>query len=261
MADTEQTNLTSLTVDLLSAYFANNTVDSEQLSGLIRSTHDALKGIDSPEPEVPAEPEFKPATTVRKSLASPDHIISLVDGRPYKTLKRHLSGHGLTPAQYRERYKLPADYPMVAPAYSQQRREVAAKLGLGGKRRAITPPPVEVPVEPEAAPAPEFQTKAAPKAKTAKTIAAKPRAVPKPAPVKKSTAAKAKAVSSPAEPAPAIEAPVESAAVASPAPAPKKAGGRKPKSGGAVPAVAETSKAPTKRAPRKSKTASEPAAE
>jgi predicted transcriptional regulator len=130
MADIEQTNLTSLTVDLLSAYFANNTVDSAELSGLIRSTHEALKGIDAPAPEAPVAPEFKPAVSIRASLASKDHIISLVDGKPYKTLKRHLSTNGLTPTEYRERYKLPRDYPMVAPSYSQARRDVAAKLAL-----------------------------------------------------------------------------------------------------------------------------------
>lgn len=71
--------------------------------------------------------------TVRKSLASKDHIISLIDGKPYKTLRRHLSGHGLTPTQYRERYGLKADYPMVAETYSQTRRDMAKKIGLGRK--------------------------------------------------------------------------------------------------------------------------------
>jgi predicted transcriptional regulator len=71
--------------------------------------------------------------SVRKSLASPDHIISMIDGKPYKTLRRHLAGHGLTPEQYRERYKLKADYPMVAAAYSESRRAMAKKIGLGRK--------------------------------------------------------------------------------------------------------------------------------
>src|SRR5690606_33118041 len=74
-----------------------------------------------------------PAVTVRKSLASKDHIISMIDGKPYKTLRRHLSTHGLTPAEYRARYGLKADYPMVAPAYSEQRRAMAKKIGLGRK--------------------------------------------------------------------------------------------------------------------------------
>jgi predicted transcriptional regulator len=76
---------------------------------------------------------YEPAVTARKSLASRDHIISLIDGKPYKTLRRHLSTHGLTPEQYRERYSLKADYPMTAPAYSEARRDMAKKIGLGRK--------------------------------------------------------------------------------------------------------------------------------
>jgi predicted transcriptional regulator len=131
MADTEQTNLTVLTVDLLSAYVANNTIQDGDLPALIRNTHAALKAIETPEPPAPAEPEHKPAVSLRKSTASRDHIISLIDGKPYQTLKRHLSKHGLTPAEYRGRYGLPADYPMVAPAYSDSRRAIAETLGLG----------------------------------------------------------------------------------------------------------------------------------
>lgn len=87
------------------------------------------------EPEVaePAEPERVPAVSVRKSLASRDHIISMIDGKPYKTLTRHLSTHGLTQDGYRARYNLSKSYPMTAPAYSEQRREMAKKLGLGRK--------------------------------------------------------------------------------------------------------------------------------
>jgi len=133
MADTEQSNLTHLTIDLLSAYVANNTVEHQDLAGLIQSTHAALKNIDSPEPPAPEEPEHKPAVSLRKSLGSKSHIISMVDGKPYQTLKRHLSKHGLTPDQYRERYGLPKTYPMVAPAYSESRRAIAEKLGLGRK--------------------------------------------------------------------------------------------------------------------------------
>lgn len=79
------------------------------------------------------EQTYEPAVTVRKSLGSREKIISLIDGKPYSTLKRHLKGHGLTPAQYRERYGLKADYPMVAPAYAERRRELAKKIGLGRK--------------------------------------------------------------------------------------------------------------------------------
>jgi predicted transcriptional regulator len=133
MAENEQADLTTLTVELLSAFVANNTIDSAELAGLIQSTHTALSGINAPVAVEPPAPTFEPAVTVRKSLASRDHILSLIDGKPYKTLKRHLSGHGLTPAEYRERYKLAADYPMVAPSYSEHRRAVAERLGLGRK--------------------------------------------------------------------------------------------------------------------------------
>ncbi|RYE72757.1 MAG: MucR-family transcriptional regulator [Oxalobacteraceae bacterium] len=126
-------DVASLTVQLLSAYLANNTVASDDLAGLIRSTKEALTG--DPSADVQAEPEtFTPAVSVRKSLASPEHIVSLIDGKPYKTLKRHLQSHGLTPDDYRSRYNLPASYPMVAPAYAERRREVAKQAGLGHRK-------------------------------------------------------------------------------------------------------------------------------
>jgi predicted transcriptional regulator len=90
----------------------------------------ASASVDS---EADATPDYAPAVSVRKSLASKDHIISLIDGKPYKTLRRHLSTNGLTPEEYRARYGLKADYPMVAEAYSQQRRDMAKKIGLGRK--------------------------------------------------------------------------------------------------------------------------------
>ena len=135
MADEQQSDLTTLTVDLLSAFVSNNNVRSEDLPGLIQSTHAALSGLNAPSPASPeSEPEFTGAVSARKSLASRDHIISMIDGKPYRSLKRHLSSHGLTPDDYRQRYKLPSSYPMVAPGYSEQRREVAKRLGLGRKR-------------------------------------------------------------------------------------------------------------------------------
>lgn len=244
MADIEQTNLTALTVDLLSAYFANNTVDSAELSGLIRSTHEALKGIDTAAPEAPPEPEFKPAVSVRASLASKDHIISLIDGKPYKMLRRHLSTNGLTPAEYRERYKLPRDYPMVAPTYSQARRDVAARLGLGRKPQTAAPleTPTETPVADAAPPAPK--AKAAPKTKrTPKGVTAPKRTTPRKT---KASAAQAAPTS--------IEAPV-----AADVPAPKKRG-PKPKIAPTTPVEAPVEKAVVKRVPRKSKAAPEPSA-
>jgi len=133
MPDVEPTNdVAALTVQLLSVYLANNSVASEELAGLIRSTKEAL-AEQGQNPQI--EPEAgTPAVSVRKSLASPDHILSLIDGKPYKTLKRHLISHGLTPDAYRSRYGLPASYPMVAPTYAEHRRAVAQKTGLGVRK-------------------------------------------------------------------------------------------------------------------------------
>jgi predicted transcriptional regulator len=135
MSETDPTSdVAALTVQLLSAYLANNTVASDDLADLIRTTRAALtEDADAAAPA--AEPEtFTPAVSVRKSLASSGHIISLIDGKPYKTLKRHLSSHGLTPDTYRSRYNLPATYPMVAPDYAAHRRAVAQKIGLGSRK-------------------------------------------------------------------------------------------------------------------------------
>lgn len=137
MAEDTQSDITALTVQLLSAFVSNNTVSSEGLSDLIKSTRAALTETPAASAEEPAAETFVPAVSVRKSLSSPDHIISLIDGKPYKTLKRHLATRGLTPDQYRERYSLPKNYPLVAPSYSEARRAVAEKLGLG-KKPAIT---------------------------------------------------------------------------------------------------------------------------
>ncbi len=130
MADATPNEFTTLTVQLLSAFVSNNSVPSDGLAELIKSTRAAL--AESPASNTPEQqaPTFTPAVSVRKSLASADFILSLIDGKPYKTLKRHLTQHGLTPEQYRDRYKLPKSYPMVAPAYSEARRAVAEKLPI-----------------------------------------------------------------------------------------------------------------------------------
>ncbi len=135
MSETVKPDLTTLTVQLLSAYVANNAVPNADLAELIRKTRSALsdEGAAPVEAEAPAEPEYTRAVSVKASLASPDHIVSMIDGKPYKTLKRHLSTRGMTPAEYRERYRLPVDYPMVAPNYSERRRAVAVERGLGRK--------------------------------------------------------------------------------------------------------------------------------
>ncbi|NWK95896.1 MucR-family transcriptional regulator [Sphingobium lactosutens] len=134
MSDTEKPDYTTLTVQLLSAYVANNLVPSNELAALIQSTRSAL--IEEKAQVEVEVPEHTPAVSIRKSLASREHVISLIDGRPYKTLKRHLAANGLTPDEYRARFGLPKSYPMVAPGYSEQRRAVAQKIGLGQRGSA-----------------------------------------------------------------------------------------------------------------------------
>jgi predicted transcriptional regulator len=132
------TNAVELATELTIAWLSNpNTrASADEVPSFLQKMHDAVSGLAAgPTTEQPEEPaaEYTGAVTARKSLASKDHIISMIDGKPYKTLRRHLAGHGLTPEQYRERYNLRADYPMVAENYSQARRDMAKKIGLGRK--------------------------------------------------------------------------------------------------------------------------------
>lgn len=163
MTNADQPDYTVLTVQLLSAYVTNNMVPSADLAGLIQSTRAALVAQTTTAQAEPV-PEYTPAVTVRKSLASREHLISLIDGRPYKMLKRHLASHGLTPAQYRERYGLASTYPMVATGYSEQRREVAQRLGLGQRGTAAKAAAASAAHTP---PATSEPTKASRKEKTA----------------------------------------------------------------------------------------------
>ncbi|MER8440419.1 MucR family transcriptional regulator [Mesorhizobium sp. M1312] len=125
--------LIELTADVVSAYVSNNPVPVGELPTLIGQVHAALKGtaaasVSAEEPEV-----RKPAVSIRKSV-TPDHIICLEDGKKFKSLKRHLSSHyGLTPDDYRAKWGLPADYPMVAPNYAAARSALAKTMGLGRK--------------------------------------------------------------------------------------------------------------------------------
>jgi predicted transcriptional regulator len=241
MADAEQSNLTMLTVDLLSAYVANNNVQHGDLSELIKSTHAALKVIDAPEAPAPTEPEHKPAVTARKSLGSRTHIISMIDGKPYQTLKRHLSKHGLTPQEYRERYSLPRDYPMVAPAYSESRRAIAERLGLGRKVTGAQTPATASAEE-------AVTAKAAPASKSAKAAVPATKAAASPAKTKTGAAPKAK----PAKPAAKAE-PVPALTVAQPAKqAPKPRTSGKAKGAAIKPTAAKPTprKRSTKAAPR-----------
>jgi predicted transcriptional regulator len=126
-----------LTSDIVSAYVANNPVPINELPALIEQVHRTLSSLMSGSPVEESEAKMqKPAVPIKKSV-TPDYIISLEDGRKFKSLKRYLTTRGMTPADYRAKWKLPADYPMTAPNYAAQRSALAKKLGLG---RKPTPP-------------------------------------------------------------------------------------------------------------------------
>ena len=140
--DVSELNAVELATELTIAWLnnANNRVSAEDVPTFLQTMHATVVGLSGGASSEPAETapteEYAPAVSVRKSLASKDHIISMIDGKPYKTLRRHLAGHGLTPEQYRERYNLKSDYPMVAENYSQSRRDMAKRIGLGRKPRS-----------------------------------------------------------------------------------------------------------------------------
>lgn len=126
--------LIELTAEIVAAYVGNNTVSSSELPALIASIHGALGGVNSAAPVEVVEKQ-KPAVPVRRSVNT-DYIICLEDGQKFKSLKRHLMTHyNLTPEQYREKWDLPSDYPMVAPAYAEARSRLAKEMGLGQKRK------------------------------------------------------------------------------------------------------------------------------
>jgi predicted transcriptional regulator len=166
---------TELTVAWLSN--PNTRATKEDVPEFLKTMHEAVANLGGAAAQVDSEAEAPtghvPAVTARKSLGNPNCIISMIDGKPYKTLRRHLSTNGLTPAEYRDRYGLKADYPMVAPAYSEQRRAMAKKIGLGRKpgegRKAKSAAASTVPAAvPEPAAKPKRGRKpAAPKVATA----------------------------------------------------------------------------------------------
>lgn len=133
----ETTSSIELAAELTMAWLSNQNTRAtpDDVPAFLKSMHDAVLTLSA----APAEPveeavaEHTPAVTARKSLASPDFIVSMIDGKQYKTLTRHLTTNGLTPAEYRQRYGLKADYPMTAPTYSEARRAMAKKIGLGRK--------------------------------------------------------------------------------------------------------------------------------
>jgi predicted transcriptional regulator len=130
--DAEDTLLT-LTADIVAAHVSNNSVAVNDLPNLIQNVHAALTDISGSRAAPEARPE--PKVSIRASV-KPDYIVCLEDGKKQKMLKRHLmTNHGMTPDEYRQKWGLAADYPMVAPNYAEQRRTLAKSIGLGTKRR------------------------------------------------------------------------------------------------------------------------------
>jgi len=131
--------LVELTADIVAAYVSNHVVPVAELSTLIGDVHAALNNTSQPAvvAEAPVQAEKpKPPVPIRKSVQN-DYIICLEDGQKFKSLKRHLMTHyGMTPEEYREKWDLPADYPMVAPAYAEARSRLAKEMGLGQRRKA-----------------------------------------------------------------------------------------------------------------------------
>ena len=128
--------LLELTATITAAYLENNRASPDDLPGLIKSVHQSLKAAEEPQAEAEGNQIQRPtAAQIRKSI-TPDAIISFEDGRPYKSMKRSLSRIGMTAAEYREKWGLPHDYPMVAPNYSAQRSALAKQLGLGQRGAA-----------------------------------------------------------------------------------------------------------------------------
>ena len=123
-----------LTADIVSAYVSNNPVPAGDMPGLINQVHNALMRISGGQIDVQPE-SLKPAISVKRSI-TPDHIVCLEDGKKFKSLKRHLrTQYSMTPEQYREKWGLPSDYPMVAPNYAAARSQLAKQMGLGQQRR------------------------------------------------------------------------------------------------------------------------------
>lgn len=134
----EKTELIEMTAEIVSAYAGHNKVGPEELAGLIHKVFGTLAQISTEGSAAAARPRAEPAVPIRKSM-TPDYLICLEDGKRFKSLKRHLRTHyDLSPEQYREKWGLPRDYPMVAPNYAQARSKLAKKMGLGqgGRRRS-----------------------------------------------------------------------------------------------------------------------------
>ncbi len=165
----QETDLITLTADIVGAHVAHNNVSTGEIAGLIQSVHSALKALgETPEPVVEKQ---EPAVSIRSSV-KPDHIVCLEDGKKLKMLKRYLrTNYDMSPDEYRRKWGLPSDYPMVAPNYAEKRRTLAHSIGLGRKSTAPAAP---------AAPEPVAVVEEAPA--KAKRVARKPKAEAAPVP-------------------------------------------------------------------------------
>ena len=170
MNDQNNDDMITVTADIVSAFVSNNSVRAEDLAALIESVHQAFKSLSDGKTEVVAAPPPVPAVSIKKSVTD-DYLICLEDGKRFKSLKRHLStSYGMSPDEYRAKWGLPRDYPMVAPGYAASRSKLAKDMGLGKKLvQAPAPVSVQQPV-PVAA---EAETKAAPVARKAAAKATK----------------------------------------------------------------------------------------
>ena len=129
-----QPGILEMAADVVAAFVSNNPLPRGELPALIQTIHDTLAGLSAGvETSIPREEPKEPAVSIRKSV-TPEHLICLEDGKHFKSLKRHLTAHGLTPEQYRAKWKLPSDYPMVAANYAATRSAMAKAIGLGQLR-------------------------------------------------------------------------------------------------------------------------------
>ena len=138
MSEDTRAEYIELAAEIVSAYVSHNPVPSADLPGLIADVHSALAGLGEKAADTPLEPP-KPAVPIKRSV-TPDFIICLEDGKKFKSLKRHLrTQYDMTPEEYREKWGLAPDYPMVAPNYARARSELAKEMGLGQQRRKRRP--------------------------------------------------------------------------------------------------------------------------
>jgi predicted transcriptional regulator len=134
----ESSDLTGMTAAIVSAYVMKNRLEPKQVASLVLSVHQALTGVDGEAAAEAAADASKTKAEIKRSITG-DHLISFIDGKPYRTLKRHVGLHGMSMDEYRERFGLPADYPSTSPAYSAARSAMAKAMGLGAGGRAKGP--------------------------------------------------------------------------------------------------------------------------